>query len=100
LLAEPITPSCCYVLPLLTSSHAWTPSTCVDEVHALPQLPLEGPLHRGGLAAVVTRPPGQGEEWLKAEGGNDIYLDFGAVSVFIFRVLRQHLAVSKSIGSL
>jgi len=63
----------------------------------VPQLPLEGPLRRGGLAAVVTRPPGQGEEWLKVEGGKDIYLDFGAVSVFMFRVSRQHLAVSKSI---
>ncbi len=57
-------------------------------MHAVPQLPREGPLHRGGLAAVVTRPQGQGGEGLKVEGGKDIHVDFGAVSV-ILRVLRQ-----------
>ncbi len=32
---------------------------------------------------------GQGEIGLKVEGGRDIHVDFGAVSVVILRVLRQ-----------
>lgn len=39
----------------------------------------QGPLHRGGLAACITRPPGQGEEWLKAESGEDLFVDFSQV---------------------
>jgi hypothetical protein len=36
-------------------------------------------LHRGGLAAVITRPPGTGEQWLKANNGDDLFVDFGKV---------------------
>lgn len=44
------------------------------------QLPLDGPLQGGGVAAVLTRPPGQGEEWLKQGNGNDLFVDFGKAS--------------------
>ena len=43
------------------------------------QLPLEGPLERGGLAFVLKRPPGRGAEWLKSAIGCDFFLDFSAV---------------------
>ncbi len=43
------------------------------------QLPLEGPLERGGLAFVLKRPPGRGAEWLKSAVGRDFFLDFSAV---------------------
>lgn len=36
-------------------------------------------LQGGGVAAVLTRPPGQGEEWLKQGDGNDLFIDFGKV---------------------
>ena len=43
------------------------------------QLPLEGPLQRGGVAFVLKRPPGRGAEWLKSVVGRDFFLDFSAV---------------------
>ena len=43
------------------------------------QLPLAGPLERGGLAFVLKRPPGRGSEWIKSAVGRDFFLDFSAV---------------------
>ena len=43
------------------------------------QLPLDGPLERGGLSFVLKRPPGRGAEWLKSAVGRDFFLDFSAV---------------------
>ena len=44
------------------------------------QLPLAGPLERGGLSFVLKRPPGRGgAEWLKSAVGRDFFLDFSAV---------------------
>ncbi len=43
------------------------------------QLPLAGPLERGGLAFVLKRPPGHGSDWIKSASGRDFFLDFSAV---------------------
>ena len=53
------------------------------------QLPLEGPLERGGLAFVLKRPPGRGAEWLKSAVGRDFFLDFSAVRQQLLYVSRS-----------
>lgn len=42
------------------------------------QLPVEGPLAAGGVAAVVKRAPGAGPEWLGDARGHDFFFSTAA----------------------
>ncbi len=46
------------------------------------QLPLEGVLSGGGLAAVLKRPPGNHPEWLVGPHNRDFFISFSEVGIF------------------
>lgn len=56
----------------------------------------QGPLHRGGLAAVITRPPDAGEQWLKAQNGDDLFVDFSKVCLTSSSIVYQLCIIARS----
>ena len=65
------TPFGAYVPVLRGASRPAWEAHCV-----LLQLPLEGALAGGGIAAVLKRPPGTNPEWLTGPGRRDIFVPF------------------------